>query len=83
LRLRVVTVDGDGTLVVVLRCNGKNPAVALLRAGLVRTRGTGSRRYRQAQSAAQLQRRGLRRLAEFGPSQMASPPALPAELVFT
>ncbi len=66
-RLRVLAVDDDGTLAVVLRCAGRNPAEILLRHGLVRSRGTGTRRYRQAQAAAQVQRCGLWRLAGSDP----------------
>jgi endonuclease YncB( thermonuclease family) len=77
--LRVVAVDGDGTLVVVLRCDGRNPAVTLLRAGLVRSRGTGARRYRQAEAAAQAERLGLWHRSESGtPRSQKLPTPLPA-----
>ncbi len=65
-RLRVLLVEG-GALVVVLRCGGENLAIGLLRAGLAQTRGTGARRYRQAQGAAQCRRCGAWRLLDAAP----------------
>jgi len=53
VRVRVLSIDPDGTLVALLRCNGADQGVALVRAGLASTRGTGARRQRIAQCLAQ------------------------------
>ncbi len=64
VRLRVLAIDGDGTLAVMLRCDGRDQAIALLRAGLVKTRGSGARAHRQAQIVAQGESCGLWRLGD-------------------
>lgn len=57
-RWRVVAIDGDGTLAIVVRLDRANLAAALLRDGLVGLRGWGSRPLRLAQDAAKRGRRG-------------------------
>jgi len=66
LRWRVVAVDYDGTLAIVLRADGRNVAVDLLRLGIVAVRGSGARRYRCAQAQAGVARLGLWRHGENG-----------------
>jgi hypothetical protein len=50
VRWRVLSVDRDGTAVILLRIDGRNSAIELLRRGAVTLRGTGARRYRAAQA---------------------------------
>ena len=63
-RWRVIAVDGDGTLAVLVRIDGVNLALALLREGLVGLRGRGTAPLRAAQEAARRERRGVWRFAE-------------------
>jgi len=67
IRLRVLSRDPDGTLVALMRCVGADQGVALLRAGLASTRGTGARRQRIAQYLAQQEACGQWRVIEPAP----------------
>lgn len=58
-RLRIVTLDRDGALVAIVRAGGRDLGASLLREGQALVRGTGNRRYRQAQARAQVLRLGL------------------------
>jgi hypothetical protein len=58
-RWRIVCVDADGTLAVLVRVAGVNVAAPLLREGLVSLRGFGTRRLRVAQDAARRERCGI------------------------
>ena len=59
VRWRILSVDDDGTLAIVLRVEGRNVAVEMLRRGLIAVRGTGARRYRAAQAQARVERLGM------------------------
>lgn len=61
---RVLSADRDGCLAILLRVDGRNIAEQLLRDGLVRLRGCGSRRLRAAEEQARRQRRGVWRFAQ-------------------
>jgi endonuclease YncB( thermonuclease family) len=63
-RWRVLAIDGDGTLAVMVRVQGANLALPLLRDGLVGLRGCGTAPLRAAQEAARRERRGIWRFAE-------------------
>lgn len=67
VRLRVVGRDADGALVVVLRCGGASPALALLRTGLVATPFTAARAYREALIWARCRGRGNWRVIDKWP----------------
>lgn len=84
VRLRVLHLDraDRNALVVVLRCNGIDPARTLLRQGLAVTRGTGARFYRQAQSAAAAERLGLWRRLDAPPPGRDRAAGMPPSLVF-
>jgi endonuclease YncB( thermonuclease family) len=69
VRWRVLAVDSDGTMAIVVRAAGKNVAVEMLRCGAVAVRGTGARRYRLTQAGARLERRGMWRHVEHWPAQ--------------
>ncbi len=58
-RWRVVAIDDDGTLAVLVRVERTNLAVPLLRDGLVRLRGSGTRPLRLAQDDARRRRCGV------------------------
>jgi hypothetical protein len=67
VRLRIVDRDVEGTLIVVMRCNGVNPALVLLRTGLVATPVTTARAYREALIWARCRGRGNWRLVDKWP----------------
>lgn len=69
VRLRIMSVDRDGTAAIVLRASGQNVAVELLREGVFAVRGSGGRRLQRAQERARLRRAGLWRSVGLWPSQ--------------
>jgi endonuclease YncB( thermonuclease family) len=69
VRLRIVGRDPDGTLIVVVRCGGANPALALLRSGLVATPVTVARAYREAMIWARCRGRGNWRVVDKWPPE--------------
>lgn len=75
VRLRIVGIDSDGTLAVVLRHGGNDVTIELLLRGLVAVRGSGAGRHRKAQAHARAQRSGLWRwIEEWSPSAGRRPP---------
>jgi endonuclease YncB( thermonuclease family) len=69
VRLRIVGRDADGTLVVVVRCDGANLALSLLRTGLVATSVTAARAYREAMIWARCRGRGNWRVVDKWPPE--------------
>ncbi|MGE0153862.1 MAG: hypothetical protein AB7R90_14695 [Reyranellaceae bacterium] len=76
-RWRILAVDRDGTLAVLVRVGGGNVAERLLREGLVDLRGGGTQRLRGAQEQARRERRGLWRFAEAPAMRAAPSPGAP------
>jgi len=72
VRLRIMSVDRDGTAAIVLRAGGQNVAVELLRQGMLAVRGSGARRLLRAQERARLQREGLWRSVGLWPPNLAT-----------
>jgi hypothetical protein len=70
VRLRIMSVDCDGTAAIVLRVGGQNVAVELLRQGMLAVRGSGARRLLRAQERARLQRDGLWRSVGLWPPNL-------------
>lgn len=71
VRLRIMSVDRDGTAAIVLRAGGQNVAVELLHRGVLAVRGSGARRFKQAQERARMRHAGLWRSVGLWPSQSA------------
>ena len=72
VRLRIISVDRDGTAEVVLRVGGQNVAVELLQRGVLAVRGSGARRLQQAQERARVRRAGLWRSVGLWPPNLAT-----------
>lgn len=72
VRLRVMSVDRDGTVAIVLRAGGQNVAVELLHQGVLAVRGSGARRLQQAQERARVRRAGLWRSVGLWPPNLAT-----------
>ncbi len=69
VRLRIISVDSDGTAAAVMRVRGQNVAIELLRQGVLAVRGSGARRLLRAQERAKSRREGLWRSVGLWPAQ--------------
>ena len=71
-RMRIVALDRDGALVAIVHAGGRDLGASLLREGHALVRGTGNRRYRQAQARAQVLRLGAWRRCDCDAFEQAS-----------